>query len=194
MSPDPQRAKSSRLKWLYEKIRADLKAFLLGDAMLRRFVSEVFLFEELPAADRRADQVYLDEVDRCDIYLGILGQEYGRHDRKGLSPVEREYDRATAGEKTRLIYVWGTDDAHRHPKMRRLVKKASEDLIRRRIANASALTAEVYASLVEYLDWIGALRVPPFDTAACEGATLAHLARTRIDWFLDVASRTRAFP
>ncbi|MBI2227376.1 MAG: hypothetical protein HYU44_21085 [Betaproteobacteria bacterium] len=42
------------------QIRLDLKAFLLGDAVLRRFVSEVFLFEELPAGDRRADQVYLD--------------------------------------------------------------------------------------------------------------------------------------
>ena len=29
--------------------RSDLKAFLLGDAVLRRFVSEVFLFEEIPA-------------------------------------------------------------------------------------------------------------------------------------------------
>ena len=39
--------------------RRDLKAFLLGDAVLRRFVSEVFLFEVIPARDQRADQVYL---------------------------------------------------------------------------------------------------------------------------------------
>ena len=60
----------------FQQIRLDLKAFLLGDAVLRRFVSEVFLFEELPAGDRRADQVYLDEVKRCDVYLGIFG--YGQ--------------------------------------------------------------------------------------------------------------------
>jgi len=41
----------------FEQTRLDLKAFLLGDAFLHRFVSEVFLFEELPAKDRRADQV-----------------------------------------------------------------------------------------------------------------------------------------
>lgn len=32
----------------FSQIRRDLKAFLLGDAVLRRFVSDVFLFEELP--------------------------------------------------------------------------------------------------------------------------------------------------
>lgn len=57
----------------FARIRSDLKAFLLGDAVLRRFVSEVFLFEEIPAKDRRADQVYLEEVERCDIYLGLFG-------------------------------------------------------------------------------------------------------------------------
>ena len=55
----------------FQEIRQDLKAFLLGDAVLRRFISEVFLFEELPAGNRRADQVYHQAGERCDIYLGI---------------------------------------------------------------------------------------------------------------------------
>ena len=50
----------------------DLKAFLLGDAVLQRFVTGVFLFEDLPARDQRADEVYLTEVERCNIYLGIF--------------------------------------------------------------------------------------------------------------------------
>lgn len=41
----------------FQQVRKDLKAFLLGDAFLHRFISEVFLFEELPARDRRADQL-----------------------------------------------------------------------------------------------------------------------------------------
>ncbi len=61
----------------FAQLRRDLKAFLLGDAVLQRFVADVFLFEELPAKDRRADEVYLGEVERCSIYLGIFGYEYG---------------------------------------------------------------------------------------------------------------------
>ena len=92
------------------------------------------------------------------------------------------------------MYVWGSDEKKRAPKMRQLISKASGELIRRRVNDSSALTAEVYASLVEYLDSIGALRVPPFDTSACDGATLANLSRKRIDWFLETASRERGFP
>jgi ATP-dependent DNA helicase RecG len=85
----------------FEQVRQDLKAFLLGDAFLRRFVSEVFLFEDLPARDRRADEVYLGEVERCDVYLGVFGYDYGYEDGDGLSPTEREYDHATRRGKTR---------------------------------------------------------------------------------------------
>lgn len=178
----------------FEPIRKDLKSFLLGDAVLRRFVSEVFLFEDLPAQDRRADQVYLGEVQRCDVYLGIFGYEYGFEDPEGVSPTEREFDEATRKGKTRLIYVWGSDEKVRSPKMKALIGKASGHLVRRRIENASALTSEVYASLVEYLDSLGALRVPPFDAASCDNANLKDISRKRVDWFLEAARRERGFP
>jgi hypothetical protein len=178
----------------FKQIRLDLKAFLLGDAFLHRFVSEVFLFEELPAKDRRADQVYLEQVERCDIYLGIFGYEYGHEDQDGVSPTEYEYNHAAKHRKTRLVYVWGSDEKRRAPKMRKLVSKAGTELIRRRIEDFSALCSEVYASLVDYLDGMGALRVPPFDTSVCDGATLQHLSRKRVDWFLETASRERGFP
>ncbi|MGD1152747.1 MAG: ATP-binding protein [Syntrophales bacterium] len=178
----------------FQQVRLDLKAFLTGDAVLHRFISEVFLFEELPAKDRRADEVYLEEVKRCDIYLGIFGYDYGKEDKDGISPTEQEYNYAGKHRKTRLIYVWGSDEKKRAPKMRQLVSNASSELIRRRIENFSALTSEVYASLVDYLDGLGALRVPPFDTSACDGASLHHLSRKRIEWFLETAARERAFP
>lgn len=178
----------------FKAIRRDIKAFLLGDAVLRRFISEVFLFEEIPAKDLRADQVYLKEVERCDIYLGIFGYEYGHEDKNGISPTEHEYNHATRHKKTRLIYIWGTDDKKRHPKMKKLVKNASNELIRRRIEDVSALNAEVYASIVDYLDGVDALLIPPFDTAICDNASLKDISRRRIDWFLETAHRERGFP
>jgi len=179
----------------FAQIRADLKAFLVGDAVLRRFVTEVFLFEELPARDQLADQAYLEAVARCDVYLALLGYEYGNEDANGgVSATEREYDQATALRKTRLVFVWGSDEKRRSPKMKRLVRKASRDLIRRRIEDESALRTEVYASLVDHLDRRGVLRVPPFDTSGCDGANLKHLSRKRIDWFLRTARGARDFP
>ena len=42
---------------------------------MRRFF-DVFLFEDVPAADRLADDLYLGEVERCDVFIGLFGNEY----------------------------------------------------------------------------------------------------------------------
>ena len=90
--------------------------------------------------------------------------------------------------------MWGTDESHRAPKMKNFIRRASAELVRRRVEDTTALNSEVYASLVDYLDRKGALRVPPFDTAAGDAATLADLSRKRMDWFLETARRERGFP
>ena len=55
--------------------RMALRDYLRGDALMRRFF-DVFLFEDVPAADRRADDLYLGEVERCDVFIGLFGNEY----------------------------------------------------------------------------------------------------------------------
>jgi predicted HTH transcriptional regulator len=183
---------SSVQKELAEERRA-VKAFVEGDALLRRFFT-VFLFEDLPAADARADVVYLDEVDRAALYVGLFGKEYGFEDAAGVSPTEREFDRATDRGKPRLIFVKGADDPARHPKMAALVRKAGEQLIRRRFRDTPELTAALYASLVEYLARTGRLRTKPFDAAACPDATLEDLSREKLDLFLARAQAARGYP
>ena len=111
---------------LAEERRA-VKSFVEGDPLLHRFFS-VFLFEDLPAGDRRADAVYLAEVDRCAVYVGIFGREYGFENAEGVSPTEREFERATAKGKPRLIFVKGANDRGREPKIRSLIRKAGRQL------------------------------------------------------------------
>ena len=105
--------------------RRAVRDFVQADALLRRFFS-VFLFEDLPAGDQRADEVYLNEVDRCDVYVGLFGNDYGFEDAAGVSPTEHEFDRATAQGKPRLVYLKGAHDKARHAKMAALVRKAGD--------------------------------------------------------------------
>ncbi|MEW5745114.1 MAG: DUF4062 domain-containing protein [Nitrospirota bacterium] len=118
---------SSVQKEMQQERRA-LKEFVQGDALLRRYF-DVFLFEDLPASDRKADDVYLEEVEHCDVYVGLFGNEYGSEDAEGISPTEREFDLASAQGKVRLVFVKGAHDADRHPKMRVLIAKAGKQLI-----------------------------------------------------------------
>ena len=74
--------------------RKALRDYLREDPLLRRFF-DAFLFEDFPASDRRPNELYLDEVERCDLYVGLFGGDYGAEDAEGYSPTEREFDRAT---------------------------------------------------------------------------------------------------
>jgi len=58
---------SSVQRELAEERRA-IRDFIERDPLMRRFFA-VVLFEDLPAADRRADEVYLSEVDLCTIFV-----------------------------------------------------------------------------------------------------------------------------
>jgi ATP-dependent DNA helicase RecG len=52
--------------------RREVKDFVEADPLLGRFFS-VFPFEDIPASGIRPDEVYLEEVDRCSIYVGMFG-------------------------------------------------------------------------------------------------------------------------
>ena len=172
--------------------RATLRDYIRSDALIRRFF-EVFLFEDVPASDRRPDQLYLDEVERCDIYVGLFGLDYGNEDEEGVSPTEREFDRATAAGVHRLVFLKGSDDT-RHPKMQALIRKAQAGLIRKRFHTTAELVAGLYAALVEYLEGRELIRWGPFDAAPCVKATPDDLDVERMAQFIRTARRIRQLP
>ena len=160
---------------------------------MRRFF-EVFLFEDVPASDRRPRDVYLNEVVRCDIFVCILGKEYGFEDEQGVSPTEHEFERATELNRHQLIFVQSAREGYRHPKMQLLVGRAQIGLVRRRFATSAELVAGLYAALVQYLEAKELLRFGPFDAAHCSGATLDDLDVEGMYRFIRIARRARQLP
>ena len=63
--------------------RKMLAHYLRTDVLLGKFF-EPFIFEEQPAVNLSPQQVYLREVEQCDIYLGIVGGSYGFEDNEGI--------------------------------------------------------------------------------------------------------------
>ena len=189
----PIRVFISSVQREFAREREHLRDYLRGDPLMRRFF-QVFLFEDVPASDRRPDEVYLDEVERCEIYVGLFGTDYGFEDADGVSPTEREFDRATELEKHRLIFLKGAEGGERHPKMRALIGRAQAGLVRRRFATSAELVAGLYAALVQYLEARQLLRFGPFDAARCSGATLDDLNVEGMYRFIRVARRSRQFP
>jgi predicted HTH transcriptional regulator len=173
--------------------RHAIGSFVNSDPLLRRFF-DVFLFENVPASSRRADEVYLAEVDASDVYVGMFGNDYGFEDAEGISPTEREFDRATAKGKTRLIFLKAPNDQPRHPKMQNLIRKAEAHLIRRRFSTIPELTAALSASLVEFLFAKGLVQNRPFEEQPCPDTTLDDLDAKAVAAFTRRAREERQFP
>jgi hypothetical protein len=87
-----------------------LREFIMRDSLCHRYF-DVFLFENIPARDRNPDSVYLEEVRKCDVYVCLLGDEYGTQHSEGISATEREFHEATRLGKTRLFFIKDGPDA-----------------------------------------------------------------------------------
>ena len=190
---NPLRIFISSVQSEFAKERTKLRDYVRSDPLLRQFF-EVLLFEDVPASDRRPDELYLEEVERSDIYVGLFGNEYGTEDNKGVSPTEREFDHAAAISKHRLIFVKGVSDRTRNPKMQALIDKAQASVIRKRFNTLSELVTGLYAALVEYLAATEAIRSTPFDAAPCVKATVDDLNSKHMARFIRTARRARQFP
>ena len=79
----------------FAKERKAVCDLVSGNPQLARFFS-TFAFEfDVPAADKRTDEVYLAELAVSDLYVAIIGDEYGGTTADGVSATESEYDEAT---------------------------------------------------------------------------------------------------
>ncbi len=77
--------------------------------------------------------------------------------------------------------------------MQALINKASGQLNRRRFGSIGELTAQIYASLVEYLTGCGAIQSRPFDAIACPDATFDDISQKKLTEFLERAKSARGY-
>ena len=175
----------------FEKERNELAAYIRMDALLGRFFVP-FLFEELPAKDVSAQQAYLNEVADTEVYLGLFGESYGYEDSEGISPTEREYDKATAEHKYRIVLIKSAEQ--RHPKESALIKKVEQHVIRKMFGSVEELKSAAYAALVQYLTHRGYLHYGPFDAALHQDATIDDLDKDKIRWWVGMAREVRKYP
>ena len=177
----------------FSKEREALWEYIISDALLGLFF-DPFAFEQLPAIDRSAKEVYLKEVEQCDIYLGILGKNYGYEDKQGISPTEREFDHATKLHKTRFVYLSSHQWDERHPKEQEFVSKAQNAVVRKQFNTLTELKSSVYASLIKFMLEQNIIQKAPFDASFNIRAKTNDIDTDKLKWFIRLAKSKRGFP
>lgn len=160
---------------------------------LARFFS-AFAFEfDVPAEDKRTDEVYLAELAVSDVYVGIIGNEYGGLTPEGISATESEYDEATRLGIPRFIFVKGASDEKRDPWELAFLRKVSPGLIRIRFKTVPQLLSALTESLDRHL----ADNKVAYSGISHEEEPVGkweELDGDKIRWFIRTAREKRGFP
>ena len=88
----------------FEQERKFIKQEIENDYVLNNFF-EVYLFEEESASGLTPEKLYCEEVINSDIYIGLIGSDYGSILESGISPTELEYDLYNKTHNDALIYI-----------------------------------------------------------------------------------------
>lgn len=181
----------------FERERAAIKQMIESDPILKPHF-KAFVFEiDAPASDKTTQQVYLRELEKSDIYLVLIGNEYGYCNKGGASPTEQEFDRAKELGLTTLVIVRGRDDSKREEQESRFLKKVSEGRVRVRYQDPAPeqtvadLLDEVRNSLRDIMLDDGILSDKPFEDQCQKDSSLDDIDANKVAWFVERAVRVR---
>ncbi len=164
-----------------------------NDALLKGFFEPV-LFEKLPAYTHAPDKVYLEKVQEADIFLVILGQEYGYENENGISPTELEFDHARLHHLDCLAFVKGNNKLEREEKEKGFIRKVQDSLTYKRFETTEDLISEVNSACVAFLKEKGLIQLTSFDERFHPDADIRVLDPEKIDHFIGIARARRGFP
>ena len=145
----------------FEQERKFIKQEIENDYILNRFF-EVFIFEEYSASGLSPKELYSEEAINSDIYIGLIGSDYGTILESGISPTELEYDLYNKTHNDALIYIKDVDfrdektekfiekiEKHSYAtfedryELIKLIKKSLADFIDKNLRNYRAFDSEI---------------------------------------------------
>lgn len=146
--------------------RFAVKEVVNGNEAMRNYF-DVFVFEDLPARGIAPSKEYLKQVGNSNIYMCIVGQEYGVTGKDGISATEREfkYFLKTQPKGEVIVFVKGDRlaDTKRDKGSKEFFEMIRGSFIYKRFKNVDALKTQVLNSLISFLDDKGEFSKGPFD-------------------------------
>ncbi len=175
--------------------RREVKNFIGNNSLLKDYF-DVYIFEDAPARGKASKKIYLPEVEKKDIYIGILDKEYGNVKRGEQSPTEKEYRKAQDGDKEIIIFIKGSSREKRDERLKKLIteiRNPDTGYKYSRFNTIEDFRTKLHESLIDFLRDEGIVGRTEFDTAIEKGASLKEIDEDRIRWFLRTAKEKRNY-
>ena len=181
----------------FARERLAIKRMIETDPIIKPHFKAFVFEEDAPASDKTTQQVFLDEIARSDVYLVLVGDEYGHCEDGELSPTEVEFDKAQELGLTKLVMVRGKDNTRRTPRETQFLDKISRDRVRVRYQNRDSANAfddlldEIRNSIRDLMIDDGVLSEVPYEDQTPADVTWDEIDSGRVGWFVDSAMRNR---
>lgn len=139
----------------------------------------VYIFEEDSAKAEPSDIVFTERVEQADIYIGLIGNEYGFEYAGGISATEFEFNRFNDKNPNSYFFVKMDDDAD--DKSKKFFNRIKDSKRYKRFKTNDDLIREVKIALRECM--IGHSKRNVFDSAIIENSTYDDVDETAIGLF-----------
>jgi predicted HTH transcriptional regulator len=177
----------------FAREREILNQHFQSDPLLSTFFEPV-LFEKLSASAQAPNKVYLKEIEQSQVYLILVGQQYGYEDEAGLSPTEHEYTYARSLNLDSLAFIKGDSSVKRHEKEMALLVRIQNQLSYKRFETTEELISEVNKAFITILKHKGLINLNAFDERINDRATFEDIDLDKIETFMGIARAKRGFP
>jgi hypothetical protein len=133
----------------FENERFYLKRKIEEDFVLNHFF-EVFSFEETSASRKNPVELYSHEIINSDIYIGLVGSDYGSVLESGISPTEYEYNLFNRAHNDALLFIKNCET--RDEKVYTFIDKIDDEHSYKTFNDLFELYDEVKRSLCNFLE------------------------------------------
>lgn len=133
----------------FENEREFVKREIEQDYVLNRFF-EVFTFEETSASGKTPVELYSHEVVNSDVYVGLIGSDYGGILESGISATEYEYDLFNKAHNDALVFL--KDVKFREERVNAFIEKVKDEHSYQTFKDKYELYLEVRRSLCDFLE------------------------------------------
>lgn len=133
----------------FENERLYLKRKIESDYVLNQFF-EVFSFEKGPASEKNPVDLYSHKIVNSDIYIGLIGSDYGNILESGISPTEYEYDLFNKAHNDAFVFVKNRET--RDEKVYEFINKVRDEHTYKKFNDLFELYEEVQRSLTDFLE------------------------------------------
>ncbi|MDR3223289.1 MAG: DUF4062 domain-containing protein [Methanobrevibacter sp.] len=165
----------------FEKERREIKDFIENDPLYANYF-EVFIFEDTHATGISPQKVYLDKVKNSDIYIGLIGENYGTKNENGISATEEEFNEFIKGPNKTNTYLFILEDIKKDKDTEKFIKKARDFTYSKFTRNN--FEKKIKESLSNFLEKNKLLVNPEFDSRIVFNGSCLDIDMVELNSFL----------